>query len=64
MGQKKIRSEYCGTTNIIWENGCAVVRRVSPETDEPIGKEGLFFFFGCLSYGEQLYREDLEGYIN
>jgi hypothetical protein len=63
MDQNKIRCEYCGSANIIRENGCAVIRRVSPETDDPIGKESLFFFFGCLSCGEQLYQEDLEGYM-
>lgn len=42
MGQKKIRCEYCGSTNIIRENGCAVVRRVSPETDEPTKKKAYF----------------------
>jgi len=59
-----MRREYCGSTNIIRETGFGIVQKKSPETDEPVGNEHLFFFFRCLSCGEQLYREDLEGYVN
>jgi hypothetical protein len=64
MGQLKIICEYYDSTDIIKESGCAVVQRVSPETDEPIGKESLFFFFRCLSFSGQLYQQDMEGYVN
>jgi hypothetical protein len=39
MDQEKIICEYYGSTNIIRENGCALVPPVSPETDEAIGKD-------------------------
>ena len=61
---RKIRCEYCKSTNIIREDGFAIVQQKSPETGEPIGKEHLFFFFRCRSCGEQIYREDLKGYVN
>jgi len=64
MGDENIMCDECGSTNVTREAGCAVVQRISPETNEPIGKEGLFFFFRCQSCGEQLFREDVEGYIN
>jgi hypothetical protein len=46
------------------ENGCAVVQQISPDTEEPIGNQSLFFIFRRQSCGEQLFRENIEGYVN